>query len=149
MQLLRQPIKDKRVLDLIGKFLRAGVMEKKLFQDTKRGTPQGGIISPLLANIYLDPLDRYMERYTALPQAEKTKPRKQGLNNYVYNRYADDFGVLCNGTKAQAEALREELHDFLNSDLKLNLSLVFWLRDQVDTDSSFLCDSFTAYASRC
>jgi retron-type reverse transcriptase len=52
MQLLRQRIKDKRVLDLIWKFLRAGVMEKKLFQDTKRGTPQGGIISPLLANIY-------------------------------------------------------------------------------------------------
>jgi RNA-directed DNA polymerase len=123
MQLLRQRIKDKGVLDLIWKFLRAGVMEKKLFQDTKRGTPQGGIISPLLANIYLDQLDRYMERYTALPQAEKTKRRKQGLNNYVYNRYADDFVVLCNGTKAQAEALREELHDFLKSDLKLNLSL--------------------------
>jgi RNA-directed DNA polymerase len=64
-----------------------------------------------------------MERYTALPQAEKTKRRKQGLNNYVYNRYADDFVVLCNGTKAQAEALREELHDFLKSDLKLKLSL--------------------------
>jgi RNA-directed DNA polymerase len=64
-----------------------------------------------------------MERYTALPQAEKTKRRKQGLNNYVYNRYADDFVVLCNGTKAQTEALREELHDFLKSDLKLNLSL--------------------------
>jgi RNA-directed DNA polymerase len=43
MQLLRQRIKDKRVLDLIWKFLRAGVMEKKLFQDTKRATPQGGI----------------------------------------------------------------------------------------------------------
>jgi retron-type reverse transcriptase len=81
MQLLRQRIKGKRVLDLIGKFLRAGVMEKKLFQDTKRGTPQGGLISPLLANIYLDQLDRYMERYTALPQAEKTQRRKQGLNN--------------------------------------------------------------------
>ena len=52
MQILKQHIKDKRVLDLIWKFLRAGVMEKKLFRDTKCGTSQGGIISPLLANIY-------------------------------------------------------------------------------------------------
>jgi RNA-directed DNA polymerase len=123
MQILRQRIKDKRVLDLIWKLLRAGVMEKKLFRDTKRGTPQGGIISPLLANIYLNRLDRYMERYTALPQEEKAKRRKKGLSNYVYNRYADDFVILCNGTKAQAEALREELYDFLKTDLKLNLSL--------------------------
>jgi RNA-directed DNA polymerase len=123
MQILRQHIKDKRVLDLVWKFLRAGVMEKKLFRDTKCGTPQGGIFSPLLANIYLDRLDRYMGRYTALPQREKTKRRKQGLSNYVYNRYADDFVVVCNGTKDQAEALREELHGFLKADLKLNLSL--------------------------
>jgi RNA-directed DNA polymerase len=123
MKILRQRIKDKRVLDLIWKFLRAGVMEKKLFRDTKCGTPQGGIFSPLLANIYLDRLDRYMERYTALPQVEKSKRRKQGLSNYVYNRYADDFVVVCNGTKDQAEALREELHGFLKIDLKLNLSL--------------------------
>ena len=90
MQILRQRIKDKCVIDLIWKFLRAGVMEKKLFRDTKCGTPQGGIISPLLANIYLGRLDRYMERYMALPQVEKTKRRKQGMSNYVYNRYADD-----------------------------------------------------------
>jgi RNA-directed DNA polymerase len=46
MQILRQHIKDRRVLDLIWKFLRAGVMEKKLFRDTKYGTPQGGILTP-------------------------------------------------------------------------------------------------------
>jgi hypothetical protein len=53
-----------------------------------------------------------MERYTNLPQREKTKRRQQGLANYVYVRYTDAFVVLGNGTKAQAEALREELHLF-------------------------------------
>jgi RNA-directed DNA polymerase len=63
-----------------------------------------------------------MERYTNLPQREKTKRRQQGLANYVYVRYTDAFVVLGNGTKAQAEALREELHLFLKSTLHLELS---------------------------
>jgi RNA-directed DNA polymerase len=50
MRLIGRRIKDKKILRLVWKFLRAGVMEKKLFRDTRRGTPQGGIISPLLAS---------------------------------------------------------------------------------------------------
>jgi RNA-directed DNA polymerase len=123
VKLLKHRIEDNAVLTLLWKFLRAGVMEKKLFQDTKLGTPQGGIVSPLLANIYLNELDRYMERYTALSKKEKTQRRKQGLSNFVYVRYADDFVVLCNGTKAQAEALREELRRYLETELKLKLSM--------------------------
>jgi RNA-directed DNA polymerase len=115
-------VNDKKILRLIWKFLRAGVMEKRTFRDTTLGTPQGGIISPLLANIYLHELDRYMERYTSLPRREKSKRRHHGLANYVYVRYADDFVVLCNGTRFQAEALREELHAFLKSTLRLELS---------------------------
>jgi 5-methylcytosine-specific restriction endonuclease McrA len=115
-------VKDKKVLRLTWKFLRAGVMEKRTFRDTTLGTPQGGIISPLLANIYLHELDRYMTRYTSVPQKEKTKRRRQGLANYTYVRYADDFVVLCNGTKTQAEAMREELYQFLKSTLRLELS---------------------------
>jgi RNA-directed DNA polymerase len=61
-------------------------MEKRTFRDPTLGTPQGGIISPLLANIYLHELDRYMERYTSLPQREKTKRRKQGFAHYIYVR---------------------------------------------------------------
>jgi RNA-directed DNA polymerase len=117
-----QRVKDKKTLRLIWKFLRAGVMEKRTFRDTKLGTPQGGIISPLLANIYLHELDRYMARYTTLTQWEKRKRRQQGLANYIYVRYADDFVVLCNGTRVQAEALREELYLFLKSTLRLELS---------------------------
>src|SRR5262245_49989363 len=97
-------------------------MEKRTFRDTTLGTPQGGIVSPLLANIYLQELDRYMERYTVLSQAEKTKRRQHKQANCVYVRYADDFVVLYNGTKSQAEALREELYLFLKSTLRLELS---------------------------
>jgi group II intron reverse transcriptase/maturase len=121
-RLVGRRIKDKKMLRLIWKFLRAGVMEKRTFRDTTLGTPQGGIVSPLLANIYLQELDRYMERYTALPQREKTKRRQRKEANFVYVRYADDFVVLCNGRKEQAEVLREELYQFLKTTLRLNLS---------------------------
>jgi group II intron reverse transcriptase/maturase len=119
---IRRRIKDEKIIRLIWKFLRAGVMEGKLFRDTKQGTPQGGIVSPLLANIYLDKLDEYMERYVSLSKYQRERRRKQGLANYLYVRYADDFIVLCNGTKAQAEAMREELYNFLSTELKLGLS---------------------------
>jgi group II intron reverse transcriptase/maturase len=122
VQLLRKRVKDEWLLKLIWKYLRAGVMEGKLFKDTKQGTPQGGIVSPLLANIYLHELDRYMQRHLDLPRNERAIRRKQGKGNYTYVRYADDFVVLCNGTKGEAEAMKEELHEFLKNTLKLNLS---------------------------
>src|SRR5437867_134845 len=122
-KLLRKRVEDTRLLNLLWKFLRAGVMEHQLFKDTRLGTPQGGILSPLLANVYLHELDRYMEKYTALPTREKTARRTRGLANYVYVRYADDFVILSNGTRAQAEAMREEVKNFLASDLRLTLSM--------------------------
>ena len=80
------------------------------YEETLTGTPQGGIISPLLANIYLHELDRYMEStYLNLSQYEKHKRRLQGKSNYLYVRYADDWVVICNGTKEQAYAMKEEL----------------------------------------
>src|SRR6266487_4060324 len=123
MKLLRKRIEDRKLLNLIWKFLRAGMMERKLFKDTSLGTPQGGIISPLLANVYLHELDSYMERYTAISGREKTVRRKAGLANYVYVRYADDFVILCNGTRAQAEEIREEIRKLLSSTLHLTLSM--------------------------
>jgi group II intron reverse transcriptase/maturase len=122
VKILRQRIKDEKLIRLIWKFLRAGVMEGKLFKDTSLGTPQGGIVSPLLANIYLNELDRYMERYTGLSKSEKTKRRNQGQANFVYIRYADDWIILCNGTRLQAEGIKEELYRFLNDRLRLELS---------------------------
>ncbi len=123
MKLLGRRVKDGRFLDLIWRFLRAGVMERKLFKDTITGTPQGGIVSPLLANVYLHELDRFMKRYTDLSEWEKTKRRKAGLGNVAYVRYADDFVALCNGTKDQAQALRDELREFLSRELHLTLSM--------------------------
>jgi len=123
MRLLRKRVSDERLLNLIWKFLRAGVMERKLFKDTTLGTPQGGIISPLLANVYLHELDKYMERYTALSHKEKTERRKNGRANSVYVRYADDFVILCNGTKEEAKAMRHEVKNFLGSTLHLSLSM--------------------------
>jgi len=122
IELIRRRVKDEWLIALIWKFLRAGTMEGKLFRDTKLGTPQGGIISPLLANIYLHELDRYLSRCRVLPQKEKTKRREQGQANYAGVRYADDFVILSNGTREQAETLKEEVSLFLKEELMLDLS---------------------------
>lgn len=123
MRCIQRRIKDKKILDLIWKFLRAGVMEERQYQETLAGTPQGGVVSPLLANIYLHALDRYMESYTELPPHVKVKRRKAGQANFLYARYADDFAILCNGSKAQAEDMRTELKEFLARHLRLELSM--------------------------
>jgi len=123
ISLLRRRVKDERLLKLIWKFLRAGVMERRLFKNTELGTPQGGIISPLLANVYLHELDKYMERYTGLTRMEKTRRRKSGLANFVYVRYADDFVILSNGTRAQVLDMTAEVRNFLASSLYLTLSM--------------------------
>lgn len=122
VKLLRRRIEDEKVIRLIWKFLRAGVTEGKLFKDTLHGVSQGGIISPLFANLYLTELDRYMERYTALSTNEKRRRRRQGLSNVAYARFADDFVALINGTKGQAEELKEEISNFLKEDLRITLS---------------------------
>jgi RNA-directed DNA polymerase len=123
MQLMKRRIKDKKVLSLVWKFLRAGIMEEGSLRHSFLGTPQGGIVSPLLANIYLHEVERYMERYTDLPTKGKQKRKREGRANFLYVRYADDFVVLCDGMKEQAEAIRQELYEFLQMELKLELSM--------------------------
>jgi RNA-directed DNA polymerase len=122
IRLVGKRVRDRKVLRLVWKFLRSGVMEERTFRETTLGTPQGGIISPLLANIYLHELDQYMERHTSLGHREKNRRRKQRLGNFTYARYADDFVVLCNGRRAEAEEMREELYQFLKTSLHLELS---------------------------
>jgi group II intron reverse transcriptase/maturase len=122
MKLLESRITDRKLLTLTWKFLRSGVMERKLFKDTRLGTPQGGIISPLLANVYLSELDKYIRQWTVLPSKEKTARRTKGQGNYVYVRYADDFVILSNGSKEQAEELKQNLRQFLKEKLSLELS---------------------------
>ncbi|HEX6510008.1 MAG TPA: reverse transcriptase domain-containing protein [Chloroflexota bacterium] len=122
MQLLRRRIQDKKLLLLVWRFLRAGVMEGSLFTPTQQGTPQGGIVSPLLANVYLHELDMFMVRRTCQTRSGRQRRRLSGHGNFVHVRYADDFVVMGNGTKAEAEAMKRELQRFLAEELKLTLS---------------------------
>ena len=64
-----------------------------------------------------------MERHTELRVPERQKRKRQKKANFLYVRYADDFVVLCDGSKEEAEAMRKELHEFLGTELKLELSL--------------------------
>jgi len=92
MVLVKERISDRRVLKLIGQWLAAGVMEDGTVRETLAGTPQGGVISPLLSNIYLGFLDRIWE----------SKCKHLG----ILVRYADDFVVLCKNKSQCKEALR-------------------------------------------
>ena len=95
MALVEEQISDSGVLDLIGKMLQQGVMETaKEWQPTETGTPQGAVISPLLANLYLNPLDHLMAR--------------QGRQMV---RYADDFVILCS-SQAEAQEVMEQLRQW-------------------------------------
>jgi RNA-directed DNA polymerase len=119
---IKKRVADRNTRDLIWKFLRAGVMYKGALTETLTGTPQGGIISPLLANIYLHEMDKYMEsNYLNISKLERNKRRKAGKGNYLYTRYADDFVILCNGTKAEARQMKEEIGGLLRN-MRLTLS---------------------------
>jgi retron-type reverse transcriptase len=84
-------------------------------QETITGTLQGGIVRSLLAHIYLPELDGYIESlYLSLSEGQRRYRRKQGKSNCLYTRYADDCVVLCNGTKAQAIEMKEELKRVLD-----------------------------------
>ena len=84
LKMVECEVADGNILDLIKKFLQAGVMEEGRVKPTSKGVPQGGVISPLLSNIVLNHLDWVLEQH-----------------GYKFVRYADDFVVLCE-TKAQA-----------------------------------------------
>jgi RNA-directed DNA polymerase len=109
---VRHRIGDKRILGLVKAFLKAGILgEDQVERDTITGTPQGGILSPLLANIALSVLDdHFAEAWQAWGDTYgRTRRRRQGLATYRLVRYADDFVVLVAGTREHAEGLREEV----------------------------------------
>jgi len=113
MDRVRRRVGDKRVLGLVKAFLRAGILsEDGHLRNTATGTPQGGILSPLLANIALSVLDEhFVQAWQTVSGTDyqRTKRRRSGLANYRIVRYADDFVVLVAGTEAHAQALREEV----------------------------------------
>ena len=122
MKLLRRRLKDRALLDLLWKFLKSGVMEEGLFGRTDSGVPQGGVISPLLANVYLNEFDQWAAAQWDLDHNARQRRRKAGLGNYKMVRYADDFVVVGNGTKAEVKATKAAIQQFLENELHLTLS---------------------------
>jgi RNA-directed DNA polymerase len=112
---VRRRVKDKRVLGLVKAFLKAGVLtEAGDREDTYTGTPQGGILSPLLSNVVLAALDEHLHRPwqpggEMATASRRARRRAKGQPNWRVVRYADDFVVLVHGTRADVEALREEV----------------------------------------
>lgn len=122
-------IRDKRVLSIIKQMLKAGVMDE--CSKSELGTPQGGIISPLLANIYLNRFDNFMTGDFERKKLRKPHSRRDGeisamrnhsnLKTCYYVRYADDWVILTD-SKEDAERLKFKAKRYLHDTLKLDLS---------------------------
>lgn len=125
MDRLGRRIGDKRVLALTKAFLKAGVLTTVGTREgTITGTPRGGILSPLLANIALSVLDdHFMSRWqqTMNTVQQRQKRRRHGAANYRLIRYADDFVVVVTGQREHAEQLRDEVTHVL-APMRLRLS---------------------------
>jgi RNA-directed DNA polymerase len=122
---LGRKVKDKRLLKLIKLYLRAGVMDNGCYSESREGVPQGGPLSPLLANIMLDPLDKELER-----------------RGHKFARYADDFTILVKSQRAGERVLRS-VSRYLQKHLKL---VVNTTKSRVvkTSDSRFLGFTFRA-----
>jgi group II intron reverse transcriptase/maturase len=162
MSILREHILDQRFLRLIENLLKAGYLEEWRYHATPSGSPQGGVVSPVLANIYLDRLDSFVES-TLLSTYNKGDDRKPNTvyrqlldragylkrtgrteearvlrqqaqqrpsrvlddpdyRRLKYVRYADDFLLGFVGTRHEAETIKQQLADFLKTQLQLELS---------------------------
>ena len=121
---VRRRVTDKRVLALIRRFLAAGIMrEHGSLAATPSGTPQGSILSPLMANIALSVLDRHFEAaWAARTHNQRARDRAEGRPSYRMIRYADDFVVLVRGTEAQAHQVKEQTAEFMREHMRLTLS---------------------------
>lgn len=116
---IRRRVTDRRVVDLCKAFLKAGVLtELGGLQRRLSGTPQGGVISPLFANLALSALDEPFERFwadTSKYRQQRHYLRSKGIATYRLIRYSDDFVIMVHGTRGQAEVLRSETAQILAS----------------------------------
>lgn len=107
MNTLKERIADERFIRLIRKFLNAGYMEDWKFHKTYSGTPQGGLISPILANIYLDKFDKYMKEY-----AQSFDKGKERRGSTEYKRLENKRSrLVAKNTSEQNKSVREQLTD--------------------------------------
>ena len=139
LKYVRKRICDQRFLALLWLFIKAGHIDQGLFCASSEGVPQGGVISPLLSNIMLNEFDQWLDAKYLNNKARKDRwswnhsidskrpiamqENRQWRPAISYCRYADDFVVIVKGTKAQAEAMREECRSFLEDELKLTLNM--------------------------
>ena len=136
---MRRRIQDKRFVDLLWRILKSGHIDRGLFTASSEGVPQGGVLSPLLSNIMLHEFDMWLEARYLNKKARKdrwawnfgiqlgrpiaVRENRQWKPAVAYCRYADDFVVIVKGSKAHAEAIREECRRFLEGDLRLTLNM--------------------------
>ncbi|MGW4370367.1 group II intron reverse transcriptase/maturase [Nocardia takedensis] len=116
LERVRRHVADKRVLALVKAFLKAGILgEDHLDRDRVSGTPQGGILSPLLANIALSDIDDHFDAEWASHRDSTVRfvHRKRGGATYRLVRYADDFVIMVHGTRDHAEALHQRVQQIL------------------------------------
>ena len=154
MELIERRVKDKKITGLIREGLKAKIFTTEGTEVTpKLGTPQGGILSLLLSNIYLHELDLFMqsktEEWEDISKGTRRKRNQKALNMLIkgkksenyrrrtpyydpkdtgyikvrYIRYADDFLVGITGSREMAREIREEIGKFLKDKLKVELSM--------------------------
>jgi group II intron reverse transcriptase/maturase len=162
LDILREQIHDNRFIRLIDNFLEAGYLEDWRFVNSHSGVPQGGVLSPILSNLVLDKLDKFVEQIlipantrggrrktyppyvaltTAASKARRTgdreaarrynqqaqtlpsrDPNDPNFRRLKYCRYADDFVLGFAGPKTEAQIIKQQLAEFLRSELKLELN---------------------------
>ena len=135
MDRVRKSVADRKVNRLIVRFLKAGVLEDFIYSPTATGTPQGGVLSPLLANIALSAIEERYWWWVKHPHDPKLrsdgvqrgarrrfKDRRAGRLVLYPVRYADDFLILVSGSYEEAVAERQALADWLREEMGLTLS---------------------------
>ena len=127
-KLWRIGIQDKRVLKIISQMLKAGYIDQGAYHDSELGTPQGGILSPLLSNVYLNDFDWYIGRCYMEPHRQCKHKRNDtrrlkwaGITPKYNYRYADDW-VILTSTEQEAIRLKHELTKYFRFRMKLELS---------------------------
>ncbi len=133
---LREKVMDNKFLDLIGRLLKAGVNIDGAVHPTEKGVPQGGVVSPLLANVVLNKLDWFLHGRGQHGGAMESA-RLHGRPNVRFVRYADDWCVfITRGSKRYAEGLRDQVQSLLDHECGVELSLektrITHVRDGVD-----------------
>jgi RNA-directed DNA polymerase len=134
INILSKYIRDKKLLKVIRHMLEAGLVYDGEFHETDLGVPQGGIVSPLLGNIYLTELDNFI---SGLYECHTKWGRSKAQIPCFIIRYADDAVILCK-SKEDAEILKEMITLFLGESLQLELSVEKTLVTHVDKGFDFL-----------